>query len=1455
MLGMRFGIVLMFLFFSAVNVFSQTANITQGCVPLEVQFTPPAGSPGHFWVFGDGATAQLASPTNTYINAGTYTVQYSHSQGGPVQGTITINVYNKPVPTFTADPLSGCSPLTVQFTNTTTLSPGITITGYSWVFGDGGLANGPNPVRTFSQPGSHFVSMGLTTNLVTCNVTQVYPDHITVTQSPLASFTTTPNPATACQAPFQVTFNNNSASGPGITYAWNFGNGSTSTQQNPGAQTYTAEGNYTVTLVVTNAEGCSSQMQRTVSIGQPTTAFTVPAEVCPGDTVQLTNQSSGGGYTWTLGSGVVFMQPSTANSINPFVIFTGTGQQNITLQTNAGMCSSQLTHTVTIQNPSAQFTSTPSYSCALPITINYTPVNTGYASYEWLFVEDSTTSTLMNPSHTYPLIDTTYSWFRLNWLPTTLIVTTNIGCRDTVTLNDSIWLPNAVFFPNVAQGCAPLTVMFSDSSTSNEDIVQWKWHLGDGTVIIATDSLPQSVTYTQPGHYATYLVITNAAGCTDTSYTVITEVGTQLNPQFTVDGTVFCPGGTVNFSNQTALADSVDAWHFYAEGYHQFHCWDEPEPSWTFQNMTGQLDVTLMVEFNGCYSSTTQAGLIQVNGPIADIFFTTHCEDPYTVEFENHSQDFTDILWDFGDGTTSTEQNPVHTFPDRGDYVVTLTVTNTNSGCPVDVDAVMMRIREIRAQFTSDTILCRNLGQPFDASLSQDVYAECWGGYTWLFNRPGMRPITTTSPTFPINFPLTGDVQVTLVVKDLNDCRDTSRVNVQVFGVDAAFTPSDLSVCSAQQVTMNNSSTADTTLVSYQWNLGLGQTSSAVSPTFNYGTFSNDTVFVTLIATDVVGCTDTAETFLFMYQPVSSVSSTPGIANICVGASVSFNATQYTAGGSTLTYSWNFQDGSPTESGQSVSHVFNQPGTFTVTNTFQEVATGCGGTATRVVNVQAYPEASFTTDADPSGIVCRPQNVIFTNTSTSATPTSTQWNLGNGSSGNTNPFGTVYSVSGNYTATLIVTTGFGCSDTVSQVMQVVGPQGSFFTDIDVLCRGEAVTFTIQDTAEVYSYVWDFGDGSTVSNESPVSHTYTFVPPGGQTTTKLIVSSVNGACPVQSEQTIFIHEVVADFLRNDGIDTALCFQPYGFTNQSLNANSFFWQFGDGTTFTGANPPVHNYPGPGTYTVSLGVANAQLGCNDTMIRQVVLFPLPEVTAQGDTICEGQTASIRVLDVIAGASYLWTGPASISNAAQPNTTTQPVLTGLFDVTVTDSNGCVGSDDATVVVINPLNIADWDTSIVIGDIINLPFNADPNVYIISWTPSEGLSCDDCPLPLLQPMVDVEYLLEVTDILGCFTSGATFKVEIKPETFIKLPTTFTPNGDGVNDIIYVEGWGIKELMEFQIFNRWGEMMFESNDKAIGWDGYYKGVLQNNDVYAFKVRALTWRDETQTLEGYINLMR
>jgi gliding motility-associated-like protein len=93
------------------------------------------------------------------------------------------------------------------------------------------------------------------------------------------------------------------------------------------------------------------------------------------------------------------------------------------------------------------------------------------------------------------------------------------------------------------------------------------------------------------------------------------------------------------------------------------------------------------------------------------------------------------------------------------------------------------------------------------------------------------------------------------------------------------------------------------------------------------------------------------------------------------------------------------------------------------------------------------------------------------------------------------------------------------------------------------------------------------------------------------------------------------------------------------------------------------------------------------------------------------------------------------------------------------------------------------------------------------------------------------------------------------PQMTLELPTTFTPNGDGNNDFIYVKGWGLKELIYFSIYNKWGEKVFETSDISEGWNGYYKGVLQNNGTYVYRVRAKTWRDTEKEIEGHINLMR
>jgi gliding motility-associated-like protein len=171
---------------------------------------------------------------------------------------------------------------------------------------------------------------------------------------------------------------------------------------------------------------------------------------------------------------------------------------------------------------------------------------------------------------------------------------------------------------------------------------------------------------------------------------------------------------------------------------------------------------------------------------------------------------------------------------------------------------------------------------------------------------------------------------------------------------------------------------------------------------------------------------------------------------------------------------------------------------------------------------------------------------------------------------------------------------------------------------------------------------------------------------------------------------------------------------------------------------------------------------------------------------------------------------------------------------------------------VVRPIALANWDTSIVIGDNAILPVKKSI-FHKFNWRPTSGLSCIDCDYPSVQPLSDITYRLKVTDALNCFNDDFEYKIVVRPETFIKMPTAFSPNGDGANDLLEVKGWGIKELLYFQIFNRWGELVYESTDLEKGWDGTFKGKPQNSDVYIYKVKVKTWREKEDYTEGYVNL--
>ncbi|PCI94945.1 MAG: mannosidase [Flavobacteriales bacterium] len=1445
--------------------FAQTANINEGCFPLTVQFSAPTGMGTWYWDFKDGATSNLENPSNTFIAAGSYIVEFRATATGPILGTVIIDVYPKPVAQFTTNLTQGCAPLIVNFTDATILNSGINIVNYTWIFGDGQSASG-NPIsHTYIPEGNYSVTLQLGTNLISCDATDNYVNLISLTNPPSPIITTNPSPASACVAPLGVTFSANSstASGAPLTYNWNFGNSNTSTVVNPPIQNYLTQGNFLVSLMVTDTNGCARSTQLNVGIGQPTANFEASDTICLGIPDTMVNLSPSGNYLWDFGPNAT---PSLSTQTNPIVTFNTTGIHPIKLSI-LGPCPHDTTINIFVEEANANFISSPTYACYDPLVVNFTPTTTSGATYLWTF-HDGTTSTLQNPADTLIVLDTTeYSIngpnMAFNYFLTTLTITTAAGCVDSYMVIDTIYEPNALMIPDIVDGCLPLTVQFSDSSNSNEPIVNWEWFFGDGNSVSATNNNPQSHTYTNMGIYHAYLVITNSAGCVDTSYNTTIKVGDVMIPDFSVDLTSVCPGDSVEFTDLTPspLGDSIDTWHYSTEADRMFSCYQESGPKWSFNNQTGPQNVTLTVGFNGCFSSITKLGLIDVKGPIAEINYFQTCDSSFNINFADSSHSATSISWDFGDGNSSNVSDTNYLYAATGDYTVILEAINAGSGCPISYDTSIVKIRDIQASFGFDSLICQNVGAPFNASSSQDVNGFCNMGYTWSFSDPGTRPITTGNANESISFPVTGQNLVTLVVTDVNGCKDTASTFVEVFGIKAGFSIDDNSICIPTLVTFSDSSTSDTTITNWQWSFGDGQNYTGQDTAHTY-TANQTSFIVTLNITNAIGCTDQVTKTISVYTPFSTVNTSPILTNICSGDSISFTATDFTTQGSNLIFNWDFMDGN-TSVIQNPTHSFNNGGNYPVSLVFEEVSSGCKDSLITIVNVQDYPIASYTT-TDTSSFRCLTNPVVnFHDSTISTSPYTVTWIFGDGSMPITNNPNPVwgYSTKGTYNAQLIAETSFGCKDTFEREFDIIGPEGTFSISDSMVCLNDLVLFTLNtDTVDVGTYTWDFSDGTDTTDVDSINHGYSYHPSSGSFLAKLILYNADSTCSSTDVATIFVQPVIADFVRNlNDIDTAICFAPYPFSNTSVNASSYLWDFGDGQTSTVNQPVTHNYTTHGTYQVILSIHNSQFDCRDTIIKTVILDSLPDITISTDTICAGTTGQLNTLNPNLLYSYLWNPAAMVVNPNQHSTATQTLsTTTLFTVTVKDISTvlqCENTASATLYVIEKLLLNDFDTLVVMGDTVYLPLSFNTDLYNFTWTPEEGLSCLDCIPPYINPTEDIIYHLTVSDKFGCFTSEADYDIKVHPETFVKLPTTFTPNGDGVNDIIYLKGWGIKELLEFKIFNRWGELVFETEDINVGWNGYYKGVLQNNDIYVYKVMVKNWKEEEQTLEGHINLMR
>lgn len=1448
-------IFLLFLLFSSMKLQAQiTANPTTGCAPLvNVTFSSPPGATGINWDFDDGTSSNLPAPIHTFILPGTYNVIYTATiSGNPVTYPLTVNVYGKPTVYFGATPpLSGCVPLQVAFHDSSAGGGGTNIISREWAFGDGGTAigNNPNPVYSYTIPGAFTVSLKVTDSNG-CDSSYSRNNYINTSIPPNAVLSTNPDPPASCLPPLNVSFSaglstSNSTTGSGLSYLWDFGGGNTSNALNPPMINYTNSGVYPVQLTVTDNNNCPATVTKNVVISAPVASFfpkdAVNDTVC--SAVTFVNQSTGVNPFFTYGDG------TTGN--DTVHIYNTPGTYQVTLQVQAGTCIDDTTITIVVENIIANFVTNPSYSCSYPATIQFTNQSVNGSTYQWIF-GDSLLSAGINPTHTYVNADTNQYTIFYNHViySTTLIATSVHGCKDTIVRADTVFKPTARFMPDISHGCAPLTVQFSDSSISNEPIVNYFWIFGDGANNNGT-SINPSHTYTQPGIYYAKLIITNSAGCKDTSFVIPIYVGEPSSPAFSVSPQTVCVNTPVQFTDLTPASDSAQYWHYNADAGIMSHCFTDPDPVWLFNHTTGPQNISLTTVYNGCEGTVNVNNVVNVKGPLAHFISNGNCATPYAYTFIGDIQEADYWKWDFGDGVVlnnSTNANVSHTYSAPGDYMVTLTAYNNTSGCQPYVDTAMVNVRNIFASFVADQKVCAGVPVSFNAGGSQSVQGNCHNGYIWYWG-DNMPPHTTSAPVDTHSYANGGNYSIKLIVRDINGCIDTVRADISVYDLQANFTPDKYYGCMPLSINFTDSSYSDTTIVQWEWNFGDGNTSNLQNPSHTYTQSGVLYWQVRLIVTNSLGCKDTMYRIIQPSIPDASffIQSSN---NICKGDSVKFIANTMSG----VTYSWNFGNGSVVNGNPNPSATYNSAGFFNVTLTVTD-SIGCTAFLTQpnLVYVQNYPNAGFVTTADTVFNKCYPLLISVTDTSIVNVFGSRDWDLGNGAAtiGNVT-VGTIYQAPGTYTITLIETTTNGCRDTVSRDIVVEGPLGDFNILQDTICKGQSITFSIKDTSDVVNFSWDFGDGTTSPGISPVTHQFNINPPSGQTTVSLVLWSPDSACTATATHPIYIFPVIADFAVS-GTDSSFCRnEQITFTNTSQNAAVNFWNLGDGTTYNGVAPPPHTYSAPGNYNVTLAIANSTTGCTDTIVRPIVILDLPEAIAAGGDTCLGDPVQ---LSAGGGVSYIWTPSTGLSNDSIQNPVATPSVSTTYTVTVSDINGCSDNATAQVNIFQPVTPVLFDTSMVIGQTIQLNAYQGPG-YSYLWSPTTGLSCITCPDPVAQPLVNTTYSVIITDDAGCFEVTSTYDLDIRPITTIDVPTAFTPNGDGENDVIYVNGFGIKKLIEFKIYNRWGQLLFETSDITKGWDGYYKGELQNVETYVYFASVETWLNgEILTKKGSFNIIR
>ncbi len=841
---------------------------------------------------------------------------------------------------------------------------------------------------------------------------------------------------------------------------------------------------------------------------------------------------------------------------------------------------------------------------------------------------------------------------------------------------------------------------------------------------------------------------------------------------------------------------------------------------------------------------TIKPDFIQPNLIISD---SSLC-GPGSISFTNNTKGALKYTWDFGDGSTILEQtgNSVitHQYTKPGIYQFTLEAHND---CSIYIIRHNIRIYPApKASFTihqPDFCVGDSIRFTNQASHSNQYY--------WNFSNDHSaseaNPVTTYKNRAHFKRLL---IAGTIYAPDNKACFDTAALSINIVGTrKGSMLVSKLTNnCLPQTI---NTLSLNVPASSVAWTWGDGSSNTGDSASHQY--FNNGKYLITMIATSAGGCKFIDSSLLIISSPSGSVRFSDNA--VCLGQQTIFYTTiidpQVNPSDSIL---WHFGDGTikTTTTTGNFSYQYPKAGIYHP-KAWLLKASGCRIALTISDSIHVDEVIS---KFGLSGVFeCGTTTYQFVDSSKAVFGIrSWKWIMNGIDSSYERMKVSRFTQKGSHSTSLVVEGNSGCKS-VSQVnfdVQVYQYPVANINAMAEACKTDLLELksNINSQDSVALRLWSLGNGQS-AQDSVIKATFV---KDGVYNIKLTVATINN-CYDSVYKQVTVHPLPNISVQQSNI---VC-RGDSITIRANGATKFIWKDQSEKIICTDCAEIKVKPGSSTSYKVIGYN--QFGCSEIKSTNVrVVNPLKMVTATSDTLCAGQSSH---LFATGASTYQWLPNNSFPGSYTSTVTVRPEETTIYKVIGKDAFNCF-TDTAEIKVVvgkpTPVTLGK-DTTLVSGGTYQLRLQSATNDIVKwRWSGTQGISCATCPTPVVKLSDDACISCTAINQFGCISSDTICIKTFCPTTEVFVPNAFTPDGDGINDKLVVQGKGIRLIKSFRIFNRWGEMVFEKvnfypGDPAYGWDGKIRGNTASPDVYVYVCEVICEKGLPSIFKGNTAILK